>query len=86
VTNLPQTRYSGPVVWPMIVAPEQGEVLLAELSPRPQRHHPSLSLLRHHPAVAVAVAHPAVAAPPATHNPLPRPPLSIPEIGGRSWP
>lgn len=84
MTNLPQTRYCGPVVWPMMVAPEQEEVLRAELLPRPQRHHPSLSLLRRHPAGAVAVTHPAVAAPPATHNPLPRPPLSIPETGGRS--
>ena len=85
MTNLPQTRYCGPVVWPMMVAPEQGEVLLAELSPRPQRHHPSLSLLRHHPAVAVAVAHPAVVAHPAAHNHPPRPRLSTPAIGGRSW-
>ena len=83
--NHPRTRYSGPVVRPMMVAPEQGEILLAELSPRPQRHHPSLSSIRQHPAVAVAVAHPAVVAHPAAHNPLPRPRLSIPETGGRSW-
>ena len=85
MTNLPQTRYCGPVVSPMMVAPEQGEVLLAELSPRPQRHHPSLSSIRHHLVVAVAVVHPAVADHPADHNRLPRPRLSIPETGGRSW-
>lgn len=84
--NHPRTRYCGPVVSPMIVAPEQGAILLAELSPRPQRHHPSLSLPHHHPAGAVAVAHPAVADHPAAHNPLPRPRLSIPETGGKSWP
>lgn len=85
MTNLPQTRYSGPVVRPMMVAPEQGGMLLAAQSPRPQRHHPSLSSIRLHPAVAVAVAHPAVAAHPAAHNHPPRPRLSIPETGGRSW-